>query len=174
MNPETQHAFNTLRNPIANPNLQTSFDTQLHAFLNTDSNPKPHTTTAKSSSTLSRINRSVLALLRATQAIIKQRLQASVCKSRKRRPVPELIINLTTLEKTGAFQGLPLSFLDDQIGLHLVVLYIVVGRERFVWSVRIWCGQGQGSWVELALSMLRCLPACLKTRLSGLRAAQCP
>jgi hypothetical protein len=67
MNPETQHAFNTLRNPIANPNLQTSFDTQLHAFLNTDSNPKPHTTTAKSSSTLSRINRSalpVLALLR--------------------------------------------------------------------------------------------------------------
>jgi hypothetical protein len=41
MNPETQHAFNTLRNPIANPNLQTSFDTQLHAFLNTDSNPKP-------------------------------------------------------------------------------------------------------------------------------------
>jgi hypothetical protein len=46
--------------------------------------------------------------------------------------VLELIIDLTSLEKTGAFQGLPLSFLNDQIGLHLVVLYIVVGRERFV------------------------------------------
>jgi hypothetical protein len=75
-----------------------------------------------------------------------------------------LIIDLTTLEKTGASQGLPLSFLNEKYGLHLVVLYIVIGRERFVWGVRIWRGAGEPSWVELALSMLRCLPVWLTSR----------
>jgi Transposase DDE domain len=168
MNPEAQRAFNTLRNLIASPDIQTSFDTLLHAFLNADGNPRPQTATAKSSSALSRmLNRyalPALALLRQSRAIIQQRLQTIVPNSQKRRPSLELIIDLTTLEKTGAFQGLPLSFFNEKYGLHLVVLYIVIGRERFVWGVRIWRGQGQRSWVELALSMLRCLPTWLTSR----------
>jgi hypothetical protein len=168
MNPEAQQAFNTLRNLIASPDIQNSFDTLLHAFLNADGNPRPQTATAKSSSALSRmLNRyalPALALLRQSRAIIQQRLQTIVPNSQKRRPTLELIIDLTTLEKTGAFQGLPLSFFNEKYGLHLVVLYIVIGRERFVWSVRIWRGQGQRSWVELALSMLRCLPTWLTSR----------
>ncbi len=164
----SQRAFNTLRNLIASPDIQNSFDTLLHAFLNTDGNPRPQTATAKSSSALSRmLNRyalPALALLRASRAIIQQRLQTTVLNSKKRRPTLELIIDLTTLEKTGASQGLPLSFLNDKYGLHLVVLYIVIGRERFVWGVRIWRGAGEPSWVELALSMLRCLPVWLTSR----------
>jgi hypothetical protein len=168
MNPEAQQAFNTLRNLIASPDLQHSFDTQIHAFLNADGNPRPQTATAKSSSAISRmLNRyalPALALLRASRAIIGQQLQTTVLNSKKRRPALELIIDLTTLEKTGAFEGLPLSFLNDKYGLHLVVLYVVLGSQRFVWAVRIWRGQGERSWVEHALSMLRCLPIWLKSR----------
>ncbi|NJK46561.1 MAG: transposase [Pleurocapsa sp. SU_196_0] len=57
-----------------------------------------------------------------------------------------------------------MSFLNDKYGLHLVVLYVVLGSQRFVWTVRIWRGAGERSWVELALSMLRCLPAWLTSR----------
>jgi hypothetical protein len=71
---------------------------------------------------------------------------------------------LTTLEKTGAFQGLPLSFFNDKYGLHLVVLYVVIGRERFVWAMGIWRGKGERSCVDLALSMLCCPPVWLTSR----------
>jgi Transposase DDE domain len=168
MNPEARKAFNTLHNLISSPDIQNSFDTLLHAFLNADGNPRPQTATAKSSSAISRMLNHyalpALALLRESRAIIQQRLQAIVLNSKKRRPTLELMIDLTTLEKTGAFEGLPLSFFNDKYGLHLVVLYIVVGEQRFIWAIRIWRGKGERSWVELALSMLRCLPAWLTSR----------
>jgi hypothetical protein len=81
MNPEAQRAFNTLRNLIASPDIKNSFDTLLHAFLNTDGHPRPQTATAKSSSALSRmLNRyalPALALLRASRAIIRQSFKPS-------------------------------------------------------------------------------------------------
>jgi hypothetical protein len=93
MNPEAQRAFNTLRNLIASPNIQTSFDTQLHAFLNADSNPRPQTTTAKSSSALNRmLNRyalPALALLCASRTLIQQQLHTTVLNNKKRRPTLE-------------------------------------------------------------------------------------
>ena len=168
MNPEARQAFNTLHNLISSPDIQNSFDTQLHAFLKADGNPRPQTANAKSSSAISRMLNQyalpALALLRESRAIIQKRLQTTVLNSCKRRPVLELMIDMTTLEKTGVFENLPLSFFNDKYGLHLVVLYIVIGSQRFVWAARIWRGKGSRSWVELALSLLRCLPAWLKTR----------
>ena len=49
-----------------------------------------------------------------------------------RRPHLQLIVDLTTLEKTGKFQQLPglVRWYNRKRGLHLVVLYLVVGRWR--------------------------------------------
>jgi hypothetical protein len=89
MNPEARHAFNTLHNLIASPDLQHSFDTRIHAFLNTDGNPRLQTGSAKSRSAITgMLNRDALpalALLRAARAIIQQRLQTTVLSSKKRR-----------------------------------------------------------------------------------------
>jgi hypothetical protein len=46
-------------------------------------------------------------------------------------PLLELILDLTTLKKIGDFPELPVSVLNDVKGLHLIVLYVVVGKERF-------------------------------------------
>ena len=42
------------------------------------------------------------------------------------------MLDLTTLEKTGVFPDLEIHALKDKIGLHLVVLYIVIGLQRFL------------------------------------------
>lgn len=42
------------------------------------------------------------------------------------------MLDLTTLEKTGAFPDLEIHALKDKIGLHLVVLYIVISLQRFL------------------------------------------
>ena len=168
MNPEAHQAFNTLHNLISSPDIQNSFDTLLHAFLKADGNPRPQTANAKSGSAISRMLNQyalpALALLRESRAMIQKQLQTLVLSSKKRRPVLELMIDLTTLEKTGAFKDLPLSYFNEKYGLHLVVLYIIIGKQRFVWAVRIWRGKGERSWVDLALSLLRCLPKWLPIR----------
>jgi hypothetical protein len=168
MNPEAQRAFNTLHNLISSPDLQNSFDTQLHAFLKADGNPRPQTASAKSGSAISRMLNQyalpALALLRESRAVIQKQLRKMVLNNKQRRPVLELMLDMTTLEKTGAFKDLPLSYFNEKYGLHLVVLYIVIGTQRFIWAVRVWRGKGERSWVDLALSLLRCLPIWLKTR----------
>jgi hypothetical protein len=61
---------------------------------------------------------------------------------------------MTTLEKTRVFENLPLSYFNKKYGVYLIVLYIIIGKQRFVWAVQIWCGKGERSWVDLALSSL--------------------
>jgi hypothetical protein len=156
MNKETRTLFNTIKTAFTSHHQIDGFQALLTAFLQADGYPRPERAPAKSPSAFSRFLNHYDWNARA--------IIAHVLNSQKRLPTLELIIDLTTLEKTGAFQGLPLSFLNDKYGLHLVVLYVVIGRERFVWAVRIWRGQGQRSWVELALSMLHCLPTWLTSR----------
>jgi hypothetical protein len=43
-------------------------------------------------------------------------------------------------------------------GLHLVVVYLVVGQWRIPWSFRVWRGKGTASPAQLGLKLVKCLP----------------
>ena len=68
-------------------------------------------------------------------------------------------MDLTTLEKTGKFPKLEIHQLKDKIGLHLVVLYVILGVHRFPWSFAVWRGKDTLSHATLALRLLACIPA---------------
>jgi hypothetical protein len=55
-----------------------------------------------------------------------------IYSKRGRRPHLKVIIDLTTLEKTGKFKGLGevVKVYNGKKGLHLVVLYLVIDKWR--------------------------------------------
>jgi hypothetical protein len=168
VNKQAQDIFTTLRALITSRHVLKSFDTAMAGFLKADGNPRPEQVVAKSGASLSRMYNCydfpVLAFIRTIRQAIEKRIWAYYNSIKKRRPVLELILDMTTLEKTGEFEGLPLAYFNQKYGLHMVVLYIVIGNERFPWAWRFWRGQGETTWVEHALSLLRCLPAFFKER----------
>ena len=74
-----------------------------------------------------------------------------------------MIIDLTTLEKSGKFKQFEhlISVYNGKRGLHLVVLYLVVGRWRIPWSFRVWRGKGTTSPAQLGLKLVQRLPKSL-------------
>lgn len=75
----------------------------------------------------------------------------------------QVIIDLTTLEKSGKFKPFEhlISVYNGKRGLHLVVLYLVVGRWRVPWSFRVWRGKGSPSPAQLGLKLVKGLPKAL-------------
>ena len=154
------------------------------AFLEADGNPRPEHAPIKSPSAFSRfLNQydwNARAIVRAVRTAIIAQLWAAYAQRKGRRPILELILDLTTLEKTGAFPNLEIHFLlvrqhltgysrqlKDKIGLHLVVLYVVIGVHRFPSrpacfarrSFMVWRGKGSLSTTKLALRLLTRIPA---------------
>lgn len=75
----------------------------------------------------------------------------------------QVIIDLTTLEKRGKFKAFEqlIRVFDGKRGLHLVVMYLVIGRWRIPWSFRVWRGKNTSSPARLALKLLKSLPKVL-------------
>lgn len=75
----------------------------------------------------------------------------------------QVIIDLTTLEKRGKFKPFDhlISVYNGKRGLHLVVLYLVVGRWRVPWSFRVWRGKDTTSPAQLGLKLVKGLPKAL-------------
>jgi hypothetical protein len=48
--------------------------------------------------------------------------------------------------------------MNNKIGLHLIMLYVLVGVHRFLWSLAVWRGQGTDSPARLTLRLLSSLP----------------
>jgi hypothetical protein len=71
-----------------------------------------------------------------------------------------VIIDLTTLEKRGKFKAFAslIQVLNGKRGLHLVVMYLVVGDLRMPWAFRPWRGKGTTTPAQLGLKLLRTLP----------------
>ena len=146
----------------------------LGLFLGAQGHALPEHTPIKSASSLSRFfNRyrwSTRAVIRTTRAAI--RAQLATHPVRKNVPV-RLLIDLSTLKKTGQFWQLStptedvdapdpwVRMLNGKRGLHLVVLYIVLGERRIPWSFRIWRGKGQPSPNRLACKLLASVPKAL-------------
>lgn len=151
-----------------------SLNALLGLFLDAQGHALPEHTQVKSPSSLSRfLNRyqwSTRSVIQTTrQYILKQLLS-----HRLRHNIPiRVLIDLTTLEKSGKFKHLStptsdstqpdpwIRFLNGKRGLHLVVLYLVVGEWRVPWSFRVWRGKGHPSPVQLACKLLATVPKTL-------------
>lgn len=169
MNKHAQALYCKLRSLFATPHQRKSFQALLALFLRGDGYPRPRHATSKSAGALSRfLNRyhwSARALIRHTRAAALQSLFAHYRQQRGRRPRLLVMIDLTTLEKTGRFQGFGLvRVLNKKRGLHLVVMYLLLGPLRIPWSFRVWRGKAEASASMLALKLLRQLPQPLKQR----------
>ena len=95
----------------------------------------------------------------------KWMLQQILSYSKKgRRPHLQVIIDLTTLEKRGKFKDFDgaICTYNKKRGLHLVVLYLVVGKVRIPWNFRVYRGKRTISPANLARRLLCSLPKILK------------
>ena len=149
------------------PALRLSFQALMLLFLYGQGRPLPAHSRLKSGSALSRfLNRyawNTRALIRVYRQHVHSTLEQLLSCRRGRKPALELIVDLTSLDKAGKFEGLTgwLHGLNKHYGVHLVLLYICVGDFRFPWSFRIWKGKGSKSVTLLALDLIRTVPASL-------------
>lgn len=148
-----------------------SFNALMGLFLDAHGHALPQQTQVKSASSLSRFlnhyNWSTRQVMRLTrQAALKQ---ISQHPPRKNQPL-KVLIDLTSLEKYGRSFHLGTATADPKApdpwvrmlngkrGLHLVVLYLVVGEWRVPWSFQVWRGKGQPSPCHLACKLLATVP----------------
>ena len=169
MNHHARSLFCSLQTIFATPYQRTSFKVLLALFLKGDGRPHPHHAQGKSPAALSRfLNHyrwSARRLIRQTRHAAVESLMRYYQTRRGRRPKLLVILDLTTLEKTGRFAQLDLvRILNKKRGVHVVVMYLVAGPLRVPWSFRIWRGKGQASASLLALKLLRQLPRALCER----------
>jgi Transposase DDE domain len=163
MNHEARTIFNTIQSQFITNHQRQTFNALIAGFLEADGNPRPEHAPIKSPSAFSRFlnvyNWNARAIIRAVRTAILTQIWASYAQRKGRRPILEIILDLTTLEKTGLFPNLEIHQLKDKIGLHLVVLYVVLGVHRFPWSLAVWRGKDTVTPAQLALRLLSCLPA---------------
>jgi hypothetical protein len=125
----------------------------------------------KSASSLSRFLNQYLWPTRQVIRTTRQAVLQQIAQHPPRKDMPlRVLIDLTTLEKCGQFRHLSTATADPEVvdpwvrmlngkrGLHLVVLYLVVGEWRVPWSFRVWRGKGYPSPSQLACKLLRTLP----------------
>ncbi len=134
----------------------------LGLFLAADGKPLPHYSLAKSESASRRfLNTRTWPTRKFIYHVRKQALEQinSHCPL-GRKAFLQVIIDLTTLEKCGKFKGLEnlISVYNGKRGLHIVVLYLVIGLWRIPWNFRVWKGKGTASPAQMALRMVRNLP----------------
>ncbi len=134
----------------------------------------PEHTQVKSASSLSRfLNHYGWSTRRVIQTTRREILQQIAAHPPHRSIPVRILIDLTTLEKSGKFWQLStptenpdapdpwVRLLNGKRGLHLVVLYLVVGEWRVPWSFRVWRGKGHPSPVQLACKLLATVPKAL-------------
>jgi len=145
-----------------------SLQVVLGLFLEAQGHPLPQHSQTKSASALSRFlneyNWPTRAVIRAARSAALEQILSQ--RRLGRRPVLQVIIDLTTLEKTGKFKALEglVRVYHSKKGLHLVVLYLVVGQWRVPWSFRVYRGKNTPSPAQLGLRLLRGLPKILTER----------
>jgi len=151
-----------------------SLNALLGLFLEAQGHALPEHIQVKSPSSLSRfLNHYHWPTRRVIRTTRQAILQQIACHLPHRSIPVRVLIDLTTLEKSGKFWHLStptadpnapdpwVRILNGKRGLHLVVLYLVVGEWRVPWSFRIWRGKGHPSPVQLACKLLATVPKSL-------------
>lgn len=146
---------------------QDTFRVLLDLFLEAKGRPLPAGAVVKSPSALSRFlnhySWNTRAFVRALRQHAHHVLLDFWRSNPHQRPRLELLVDLTSLDKTGDF-----PLLDDWMhvyngvhGAHLVVLYLCCGPLKLPWAVQVWRGKGTPAPPLLALKLLRTVPAAL-------------
>ncbi|WP_415791848.1 transposase, partial [Deinococcus saxicola] len=144
-----------------------SFEVFLDLLLDGSGRPLPERATVKSPSALSRfLNHATWntrQLCRVMRQHAFQTLQDRWRQQPHQRPRLELLVDLTSLEKTGKFAELAdwMHTYHSVHGVHLVVLYLCCGELRLPWAFQVWRGKGTPSPAQLALKLLRTVPSAL-------------
>lgn len=145
-----------------------NLEAMLGLFLEAQGHPLPEHSQIKSASALSRflnINPwSTRGMIRVVRKHVLQTVLKMISSSgRGRRPFLQIIIDLTTLEKRGKFKNFSglIKVYNGKRGLHLVVVYLVIGKWRIPWSFRVWRGKGTPTPAKLGLKLVKRLPLSL-------------
>jgi Transposase DDE domain. len=151
---------------MPSPYQRESLNALLALFLKAQGSPLPEHSTLKSPSALSRFlsvyTWSVRQMIRQVRRAVSDQLRRY--RPRGRRPHLQVILDLTTLEKRGKFKAFNqlVRVFDGKRGVHLVVLYLVVGQWRIPWSFRVYRGKNAPSPAQLGLRLVRQLPRWLR------------
>jgi Transposase DDE domain len=164
---EARKLFNTIEQTLASKAHRKLLRVATNAYLGANGNPRPEHADGASASSLSRFlneyNWNLRGLIRILRQNINRQLLNLSAQKRSRKHVLKVMLDLTSLEKTGEFPELPIHTLDQKRGLHIIVLYVVIGHQRFPWAFTVWNGKDTLSPVQLALRMLKRLPNHFKT-----------
>ena len=148
-----------------------SFNALMGLFLEALGHALPQHTQVKSASSLSRfLNHYGW----STRSVIRTTRQAVLQQIAHHPPHPStplrVLIDLSSLDSCGKFFHLStptddpdtpdpwVRILNGKRGLHLLVLYLVIGEWRVPWSFRVWRGKGYPSPVQLACKLLATVP----------------
>ena len=105
MKHEARASFNTTQALFTTHYQRRIYQTLIAGFLNATSNPRPATSTDKSAAALSRfLNHyawNAHHLIRIVRTAIHKRVWDTYVACRGRKPTFEIMLDLTTLEKTG-------------------------------------------------------------------------
>lgn len=155
----------TLMDLMPSKYQQKSLRALLGLFLEATGQSLPQHSQTVSASAISRfLNHyqwSVRAVIRVVRAEIIRQVKAE--RGLGRRPILTVILDMTTLEKVGKFSGLGklIRVYNGKRGLHLLVLYILVGRSRVPWGFRVYRGKGELAPIKLGQRLLKTLPKTL-------------
>jgi len=158
----------TLLNLMPSCYQRDSLQVMLGLFLEAQGHPLPQSAQAKSPSALSRFLNayrwSTRGVIRATRDAVLSELSA-YCP-RGGRPHLQVIVDVTSLEKRGKFKAFSevVRVFHGKRGIHLVVVYLVVGPWRVPWNFRVYRGKGTATPAQLGLRLVRQLPTSLTQR----------
>ncbi|MBD2365309.1 hypothetical protein H6G36_29860 [Anabaena minutissima FACHB-250] len=148
-----------------------NLEAMLALFLEAQGHPLPQHSKTKSPSAISRFlninpwsTREMIRIVR--HQILRTVLKILSLPTPGRNPFLQVIIDLTTLEKCGKFPGFGdlIRVYNGKRGLHIVVIYLVIGRWRIPWDFRIWRGKGTPSPAQLGLKLVQRLQKVLTQR----------
>jgi hypothetical protein len=158
----------TLFNLMPSLYQRDSLQALLGLFLQAQGHPLPQYSQSKSASALSRfLNKYPWPTRRVIRSVRQAALEQVLAhRPLGRRPILQVIIDLTTLEKTGKFKALEglVRIYHSKRGLHIVVLYLAVGQWRVPWNFRVYRGKDSPTPAQLGLRLLRGLPKALTQR----------
>ena len=169
---QAQELMNTLTQLMPTVYQQETLESILAMFLDGLGHSLPHHCTTKSGSAISRFFNhyqwSTRSVIRVVRSLLLDLILSLFPKGRK--PTLQVILDLTTLEKVGKFPHLKdlVRVYHGKKGLHIVVMYLVVGNWRFPWSFRVYRGKGTPSPSSLAQKLLKTLPSALTSAFSDL------
>jgi hypothetical protein len=175
MNTEAQILFNTIHAQMPTRAAKQRFKTAMRNHTQGQGRPRPQQTQTMSASSLSRYYNldawNVRAVIATMQSVILKLILLAYKHSKGRAQILNVIVDLTTLEKTGDFPALPVSVFNNVKGLHLIVLYVCIAGHRYPFCWALWKGKGRATLSDLTIALIkqlqRALPQGFKLRLLG-------